>query len=119
MVKGIGCDLVAVERFTGKINNEKFLEKVFTAGERQYLVGRTLESAAGIWAGKEAVSKALGCGFLGLSYRDIEILHTKSGQPYVNLTPNLKAKMTKLAAKNIQISITHESNQALAFVIVE
>ena len=111
MIQGIGCDVIAVERFRDKINDEKFLQKVFTASERAYLSGRTAETMAGMWASKEAVSKALGCGFVGLSYHDIEILHTEAGQPYVNSSAKLPAK--------IHISISHEHHLAMAFAVVE
>ena len=119
MIKGIGCDIVSIDRISEKVKNEKFVDRVFTIEEKRYIESHSIQSAAGIWASKEAVSKALGCGFLKLRYTDIEILHTEQGQPYVNLNKIAKSKMQKLSAENIQLSISHEGNQALAFVILE
>lgn len=119
MIKGIGCDIVKIDRIAEKVKNEKFLDKVFTAEEKKYITSHTVQSAAGIWASKEAVSKALGSGFLKLRYKDIEILHTEQGQPYVMLNKTAESKMQKLSAKNIQLSISHEGNLALAFVVLE
>ena len=119
MIKGIGCDIVAVDRIADMMKNEKFSDRVFTLGEKKYINAHSVQSAAGIWASKEAVSKALGSGFLKLRYKDIEILHNEQGQPYVNLSKVAKSKMQKLSAENIQLSISHERNQALAFVVLE
>ncbi|MBQ8615679.1 MAG: holo-ACP synthase [Clostridia bacterium] len=119
MIKGIGCDIVAIDRIAEKVKNEKFLDRVFTDEEKKYITSHSVQSAAGIWASKEAVSKALGSGFLKLRYKDVEILHTEQGQPYVNLSKIAKSKMQKLSAENIQLSISHEGNQALAFVVLD
>ena len=119
MVKGVGCDIVAVERIAEQICNEKFLDKVFTVSEKNYIAKHSAQSAAGIWASKEAVVKALGCGFGTLGYRDIEILHSESGQPYVNGSQTLTEKMATLSITKIHISISHDANLALAFAVVE
>ena len=63
---GIGVDLCAVSRMERAIAKEHFLNRVFTEGERAYLQsrGRSVgQSAAAMFAAKEAVAKALGTGF--------------------------------------------------------
>lgn len=119
MIKGIGCDVIAIDRIAEKIKNEKFLDRVFTTDEKKYINSHSIQTAAGIWASKEAVSKALGSGFIKLRYKDIEILHTEQGQPYVNLSKIAKTKMQKLLAKNIKLSISHEGSLAMAFVVLD
>ena len=65
MILGIGLDLIETARVKRSLENPKFLEKVYTPGEQEYLLERkgNAQSAAGIFAAKEAVSKALGTGF--------------------------------------------------------
>ena len=63
---GIGVDLCAVSRIERAIQKAHFLNRVFTEAERAYLQGRGRgagESAAAMFAAKEAVAKALGTGF--------------------------------------------------------
>ena len=63
---GIGVDLCAVSRIERAIQKAHFLNRVFTEAERAYLQGRGKgagESAAAMFAAKEAVAKALGTGF--------------------------------------------------------
>ena len=125
MIAGVGVDIVKAERFE-KIS-DRFCEKVFTPRECEYLAGKPAESAAGIFAAKEAVAKALGTGFSGFFPRDIEILHENSGKPYVVLYGNAK-KIAKKTARCggrrgrrvcIHISISHTKTDAIAYAVCE
>ena len=63
---GIGVDLCAVSRMARAIEKAHFFTRVFTENERAYLQGRGRavgQSAAAMFAAKEAVAKALGTGF--------------------------------------------------------
>ena len=72
MIKGIGCDIIDVSRMERAMEKERFLEKVFTPNERELIKnGGSAQSAAGMWAAKEAVSKAFGTGFSGVSPKDL------------------------------------------------
>jgi phosphopantetheine--protein transferase-like protein len=104
---GVGVDIVKVERFENI--SERFFERVFTTREREYLAGKNAQSCAGIFAAKEAVAKALGTGFVGISPSDIEILHNENGAPYVNFD----------CGKKIHISISHTATDAIAFAVIE
>ena len=66
-IHGIGTDIIETDRFLNKgaLNNRRFIERCFTEGERSYLSGKGRESAAGLFAAKEAVVKAMGTGFRG------------------------------------------------------
>lgn len=116
---GIGCDVVSVARIEDSLANPRFSEKVYTQYERDYLRDRTVHSAAGLWAAKEAVCKALGTGFVGFTPKDIEIRHTQSGQPYVLLHCGAERIAAARGITAIHLSISHEREQAMAFVIVE
>lgn len=82
---GIGVDLCAVSRIERAIQKAHFLNRVFTEAERAYLQGRGRgagESAAAMFAAKEAVAKALGTGFAqGIMPEQIEVTHADRRQP--------------------------------------
>ncbi|MFR2150489.1 MAG: holo-ACP synthase [Christensenellales bacterium] len=82
---GIGVDLCAVSRMARAIEKAHFFTRVFTENERAYLQsrGRAVgQSAAAMFAAKEAVAKALGTGFAqGVMPWQIEVTHADSGQP--------------------------------------
>ena len=77
-----------------------------------------VETIAGNFAAKEALSKALGTGFRGYSLKDIEILRDQLGKPIVNISKKAREK-TGGRALNINVSISHNKSNAIAFVIVE
>ncbi len=118
-IKGIGCDIVSVSRIAVLIADKKFLNKVYTEHEQNYISGKGKQTAAGLWAAKEAVSKALGTGFVGFTAKDIEIRHNESGTPQIVLYNGAKTIAESVDAKNIHISISHEKEQALAFAVIE
>lgn len=66
MVMGIGTDLTEIGRVERSIARfgERFLERVFTAGEQAYCLRKkgSGESFAARFAAKEAGAKALGTG---------------------------------------------------------
>jgi hypothetical protein len=69
---------------------------------------------AGRWAAKEAVSKVLGLGVRGIGWQDIEIERMPTGQPAVRLHGRAAARAEQLEMGRIAISITHESDYAVA-----
>ncbi len=118
MIKGIGCDMTDISRIEKDIANERFLEKVYTTYEREKIKGSS-HTAAGIWAAKEAVSKALGTGFAGFKIKDIEICHDDNGRPYVQLYGGARDIFEENGCQKIHISISHERSQAVAFCVIE
>ena len=93
---GIGVDLCAVSRMARAIEKAHFFTRVFTENERAYLQGRGRavgQSAAAMFAAKEAVAKALGTGFAqGVMPWQIEVTHEQSGKPGVLLTGAAREK---------------------------
>ena len=118
MIKGIGCDVTKIDRVERLMSDTRFIRKVFTPAEQSYVSAKSVQTAAGLWAAKEAVSKALGTGFDGFSMRDIEIGHEQS-KPYVKLHNGAQKSLERLCGKQISISISHEENVAIAFAIIE
>lgn len=118
-IAGIGCDTVGVSRIERLLSNLRFSEKVYTPYEQEYLTNHSAQTAAGLWATKEAVCKALGTGFVGFTPKDIETRHTQSGQPYVLLHNGAAHIAAVHRITQIHISISHEGDQAMAFAIAE
>lgn len=114
-----GVDIVNVNRIKKILNSkrEKFYEKIFTEREIEYITrkGHKATTVAGNFAAKEAISKALGTGIGSIAWKDIEILREVTGKPYINFRN--KEVIDKFKIKEIQISISHETDYAIAFVV--
>ena len=121
MIKGTGIDMTEVERIKKNLDNDKFINKIYSLNEIEYLKTRKFnaQTAAGLFAAKEAVSKCLGTGFSNFGPCHIEILKDEFGKPYVNLTDNALKRAEELKINNIQLSITHTSEYATAFCVAE
>lgn len=121
MIFGVGTDIVEVSRIERAINRtQNFVKKAFTEKEQDYfkLRGNKSETIAGYFAAKEAVSKALGTGFRKFGLRDIEIINDNLGKPKVILSEKI-IQIFELKDFKIHISISHTSNNAVAFVVLE
>ena len=76
------------------------------------------ESASGIFAAKEAVSKALGSGVRGFGLKDIEVNHTEIGMPIIKLSNKIE-ELFKLNNYKIHVTISHTKENAISFVVIE
>ncbi len=116
-----GVDIVKVERISKNLDKHRdsFLKKICTPGEISYIEEKNYrpETVAGLFAAKEAVSKMLGTGIGQVGFKDIEVKHLESGKPYVDIMGKLEEKMQDLGIDNIELSISHEKDYALAFAI--
>lgn len=122
LILGVGIDIVEIRRIKSAIeNNDRFLEKIFTSTELEYLKSRNLrpEYVAGRFAAKEAVAKALGTGFRGFDFKDIEIDRTTLGKPIVILKGKARLIAKKEGQYNIHLSISHGEDSAVAYAILE
>lgn len=122
-IAGIGVDLCAIDRIEQAMKKPHFMERIFTAQERAYIEAKgaaAAQSAAAIFAAKEAVAKALGCGFAqGVMPGQIEVTHAQSGEPGIRLEGAAAALGTQRGAQRIHISLSHEGNMAIAFAVME
>ena len=115
----IGVDIIEINRIEEVVKRwgKTFLERVFTPAELK-LYGNTASLAAR-FAAKEAVLKAIGACDKGISWQDIEILAEDSGKPLVNLTGKANFEADAAAIYQINISLSHSKDYAVAFVIGE
>src|SRR6186997_2988256 len=111
----LGIDIIKVDRIRASLERfgDRFTSRVLTANEQRYVRGRP-ETMAGRWAAKEAVSKVLGLGVRGIGWRDIEVERLPTGQPAVRLHGRAAARAEQLGMGRIAVSITHESDYAVA-----
>lgn len=123
MIHGIGCDLVRVERIRRLLDtNERFVTKVFTPTEILYCSSKAdpAQSFAVRFAAKEALMKALGTGWSeGISWQEIEVVAKENGRPELKLSGHTKSLLERRGAFRIQVSLSHEKEFALAFVVLE
>jgi holo-[acyl-carrier protein] synthase len=117
-----GIDMVDCARLREMIDRhgQKFLDRIFTTAEQDYCRDkkRAVEHLAGRFAAKEAVLKVLGTGWRdGITWTDIEIRNSPSGQPRVRLTGRCRAIADQLGLESILISISHIGTHAIASAI--
>ena len=72
---------------------------------------------SGLFAAKEAVSKALGTGIGQVAWQDIEIIHLPSGQPTVRLHGHASSVADQLGLQEWSVSISHDRNKADAMAV--
>jgi holo-[acyl-carrier protein] synthase len=111
----LGIDIIKVDRIRATLERfgPRFSSRVLTEAEQRYVRARP-ETMAGRWAAKEAVSKVLGLGVRGIGWRDIEVERLPTGQPAIRLHGRAAARAEQLGMGRIAVSISHESDYAVA-----
>ena len=114
----VGIDLIEIPRIQRSIDDfgERFLKRVYTERERERYRGRTNELAAR-FAAKEATSKALGTGIIGIRWREMEILPNRRGKPVLILHGRAAERARRLGLNHFSVSLTHSRTDAMAFVV--
>jgi holo-[acyl-carrier protein] synthase len=128
MIYGIGTDLVNIRRVQAVLarHGDRFARRVLGPEELIIFYDRfSSVSLRGIrfiatrFAAKEAFSKAIGLGMrLPMTWRAMQIINASTGKPEVAVTGLLKDHMDSHGLR-AQVSISDESDYALAFVVVE
>lgn len=120
MILGIGTDLVENRRMEGWLSQPRLLSKYFTEKELSDVSSGSHPAAslAARFAAKEAFGKALGTGLRGLALRDIETRRGPGGKPDLFLAGSARSALEARGAR-AHLSLTHERDYALAFVVLE
>jgi phosphopantetheine--protein transferase-like protein len=123
MIVGVGVDVVEIARVARALERHaRFGARVYTEAERKASAGRGVGAAAYLarrWAAKEAVSKALGVGFSGFSYTDIEVVNLRSGAPTVALRGELGEWARQLGVVRWHLSLSDTAELAFATAVAE
>lgn len=102
-----GVDIIYIPDMQKLFKNEATLQKFFDPTE---LTTDDMQHLAGIIAAKEAFFKALG---QVPHFRDVQIAYEKSNKPQLVVSPQLKKY------QNADVSISHDKDYAVAFVVLE
>ncbi|HOJ00841.1 MAG TPA: holo-ACP synthase [Anaerolineaceae bacterium] len=118
MILRSGVDIIEITRFEEQRPEirKRFLARVFTVRELS-LIRNSHISAAGRFAAKEAVAKALGCGIGKVRWQDIEILQGKDGEPLLILHAKAEEISQQAGLKTWSLSISHSRQYAIAFAV--
>ena len=121
MIKGVGIDIIEIHRIENALKkNQKFIYRILTKKEIAYIQENQKPNAtvAGYFAAKEAVSKALGSGFRGFTWQDIEIHKDQENRPFVLLHNKAKEKLETMGGTEVWISISHSKKDAVAQALI-
>lgn len=113
----IGIDIIKAARMQEMI--EKFGQKALKKflHEDEILLVKNHNTAAGFWATKEAVSKALGVGIgAECSFLDIKIYKDEKGAPKLSFSKKL---IERFEIVDAGLSITHDGEYAIAAVDIK
>ena len=115
-----GVDLIEIGRIAAVRNNYpvRFLNKIYTEGERRYARNRAPQLASR-FAAKEAVMKALGTGVRGIPWKSIEVTRRRGSPPEITLHGRAKERAEKMGVKRIALSLSHSREFAVASVVME
>lgn len=126
MIKGIGVDIVQIDRIKKLIEKYdiNFLKKVFTEDEILYCQNKAhpFIHFAGRWASKEAFYKALPLPLQKISgWKKIEIISdNQSGRPYIKIiSSDLLEAFKNYNISLCHLSISHEKEFCIALVVLE
>ena len=124
MILGTGIDITEVPRVAESISRfgKRFLHRIYTEGEIRYCEAKAnrIERYAARFAAKEASMKALGTGWSrGIRWRDIEVYRPPGSRPTIRFHGKASEFAARMGVKNIALSLSHTSEQAIASVILE
>jgi holo-[acyl-carrier protein] synthase len=112
----IGTDIIEIKRL------HRLLEKFPETFKARFLLPQEIaslkkvESIAGYWAAKEAISKAFGCGIgAELSFHDIIISKNSRGAPAFTLSTTAQKRHPYSESS---LSISHDGGFAIAVVVI-
>jgi holo-[acyl-carrier protein] synthase len=123
VIKGVGIDMVEVERLAEKLERSAELKsKVFSEAEIKFCEAQQDKGQhyGARFAAKEAFLKATGKGLtLGHNLSDIEVVSDTLGKPMINLKGTFAAQAVENKWNTIHVSLTHVKSMASAVVIIE
>ncbi|MDO8879285.1 MAG: holo-ACP synthase [Coriobacteriia bacterium] len=123
-VAGLGVDIVEIDRMREALRRHpRIRERLFSEEERAYCDARNKPEIhyAMRFAAKEAVLKALGTGFSGMTFRDVEVVRDERGRPVPRLSGRAAevAEAAGVVEMHLSLSFTHANAVASAVAITE
>ncbi len=124
MIVGVGTDIVEVARLEAGLGRfgEAYARRILAEPERQAFAQsvKPAHYLAKRFAAKEALVKALGCGFRGdFGLRDIAVLPDTLGAPRLVLLNGAQRYADARGVARLHLSLADEREYAVAFVVLE
>ena len=124
MITGLGVDIVEIDRMRDALaRRPRMKERLFSEEERAYCEKRAKPEVhyALRFAAKEAVLKALGTGFAGMRFTDVEVVREANGRPVPRLSGAAAQRAAELGVieMHLSLSFTHTTAVASAVAITE
>ena len=115
---GIGIDLAEIDRIKSILGSnirDRFLKRLFSDKERAIFDSKPCpeQTIAAHFAAKEALAKAVGTGFAGITPVEISVLRNAEGKPYIELSGKAAQKYSNI---EFEVSLTHTATTAGAVV---
>lgn len=121
MIYGIGTDISQVGRFSKWAKDKNLYGRFFNEKELRDFKSESAfcQHLAVRFAAKEAFSKALGTGII-FDLKDVYVTNDELGKPKLNVEGKAADILKeKFGSCNLHISLSHEKDYAIAFVIIE
>lgn len=124
MIAGIGTDLVRIDRVGRALDRfgERFAQRILAPAEFEEWAAAAdpARFLAKRFAAKEAAAKSLGFGMAGgISWQDFCVVHDNRGAPGLEMQGRAGEIAEDLGVTGAHLSISDESEHALAFVVLE
>ena len=111
----IGIDIVELKRFETFLQKKNSLKKFLN--DKEILLVKSSQTAAGFFAAKEAISKALGTGIgKQCSFKDIILYKDSLGAPYFTLSKEI---ISRCEITDLSLSISHDGGFVIAVAMIK
>ena len=122
MIAGVGTDIVAVSRMRESLTQygDRFAKRILSPSEFEQFSSHVAQAnfLAKRFAAKEALVKALGCGFRnGISMQHIVVDNDKLGKPFIVLNGEAANYAEQLGVDELFLSLADEAEYAVAYVV--
>ncbi|QBI22047.1 holo-[acyl-carrier-protein] synthase [Egibacter rhizosphaerae] len=116
---GVGVDAIEIVRVRLALaRTPSLVERLWTAAEGVHCTAPDgdlrVGSLATRFAAKEAVAKALGSGFHGFGFTDVEVVANADGKPEVVLHAGAAARAEEEGIARVHLSLSRTRDLALA-----
>jgi holo-[acyl-carrier protein] synthase len=120
MIAGLGVDIVEIGRMAAALERHPGMrERLFSEQERAYCEKRNKPEVhyALRFAAKEAVLKALGTGFAGMKFTDVEVARDAGGRPTPRLSGRAAEVAEQIGVRELHLSLSYTHTTAVASAV--
>jgi holo-[acyl-carrier protein] synthase len=120
----LGTDLVEVAQVARSVETfgERYLHRLYTAGELAYCMSQRTGQAAHLaarFAAKEATLKALRQGNEATDWRSVEVRRRPDGSCAILLHGGARTLAERRGVEGLRVSMSHDGEYAVAVVVGE